>query len=260
MPTPRNPPNRGALPRDRKDFHRLCGVRLPFARLEAFQKLDLAAEAKRVVADVPADRLARAAAFLLVKDSRSSFAIEGEHPPHDRIQRWGQAIAAAGRRAIDIDELIRLQRIVSGDARFVRLGLRKEGGGFVGGHDRETRAPLPEHVSARHEDLSDLIDGLAAFDSAAARVLDPVIAAAALAFRARLHLPLRGRQRAASPLPDPSRADRTRLQSAGDRLSRFRRDPRPHRRLSRHARELLGSAAAPDPVGTDRLRQCPGPE
>ena len=149
--------------------------------LDAFQKLDLGAEAQRVVADVPVDLLARAAAFLLVKDSKSSFAIEGEHPPQERIQRWGQAIAEAGRRAIDIDELVRLQRVVIGDARFVRLGLRQEGG-FVGEHDRDTRMPLPEHISARHEDLPDLIDGLVAFDRTAAQALDPVIVAAALAF------------------------------------------------------------------------------
>lgn len=33
--------------------------------------------------------LARTAALLLLKDSRSSFEIEGEHPPQERIQRWG---------------------------------------------------------------------------------------------------------------------------------------------------------------------------
>jgi hypothetical protein len=149
--------------------------------LDAFQKLDLATKARRVAAEVPADMLARAAAFLLVKDSKSSFAIEGERPSPDRIQRWGQAIGAAGRRPIDIDELIRLQRVVIGDARFVKLGLRTEDG-FVGEHDRETRAPLPEHIGARHEDLADLIEGLIAFDNTAARTLDPVIAAASLAF------------------------------------------------------------------------------
>ena len=42
--------------------------------------------------------------------------------------------------------------------------------------------PLPEHISARHEDLPSLIEGLVAFDRTAARHLDPVLAAAALAF------------------------------------------------------------------------------
>ena len=133
------------------------------------------------MANVPADLMARAAAFLLLKDSKSSFAIEGEHPSQDRIRRWGQAIAEAGRRPIDVDELDRLQRIIIGDARFVRLGLRQEGG-FVGEHDRDTRMALPDHISARHEDLPDLIRGLIAFDRTAAETLDPVIAAAVLAF------------------------------------------------------------------------------
>jgi len=149
--------------------------------LRALTAGNLQERARATVAEVPADLLARTAAFLLLKDSKSSFAIENEHPPHDRIQRWGRAIGEAGRRPIDLDELLRLQRIVIGDARFVPLGLRHEGG-FVGQHDRETQMPLPDHISARHEDLPSLIDGLVSFDRAAAPYLDPVLAAAALAF------------------------------------------------------------------------------
>ena len=149
--------------------------------LEDFVALDLARKAKEIVAGVPRDILARTAAFLLLKDSKSSYAIEGERPPQDRIQRWGRAIGEAGRTPLDRDELLRLQRIVIGDARFVRLGLRREGG-FVGEHDRETRMPLPEHISARPEDLSTLIDGMTAFDRGPARQMDAVIAAAILAF------------------------------------------------------------------------------
>ena len=149
--------------------------------LNAFRARNLAERARAAVAGVPADLLARTAAFLLLKDSRSSFDIEGEHPPQDRIQRWGKAIGEAGRRPVDLDELLRLQRLVVGDARFVHLGLRVEGG-FVGEHDRESGAPLPVHISARHDDLSSLIEGLVAFDRMAALHLDPVIAAAVLAF------------------------------------------------------------------------------
>ncbi|RJT23483.1 Fic family protein [Mesorhizobium waimense] len=149
--------------------------------LDAFVDRNLGDEARRLIAEVPADLLARTAAFLLLKDSRSSFQIEGEDPPQDRIQRWGQVIGEAGRRTVDGAELERLQHIVIGDARFVHLGLRTEGG-FVGEHDRLSGAPIPDHISARHEDLQGLINGLAAFDRGAARQLDPVLAAAALAF------------------------------------------------------------------------------
>jgi hypothetical protein len=142
---------------------------------------DLKERARVVVSEVPKDLLARTAAFLLLKDSKSSYVIEGERPPQDRIQRWGRAIGEAGRAPLDEQEFLRLQRIVIGDERFVKLGFRDEGG-FVGEHDRETQRPIPDHISARHEDLASLINGLIAFDRTAENELDPVIAAAVLAF------------------------------------------------------------------------------
>jgi len=149
--------------------------------LKRFVELNLSERARQAVAEVPRDLLARTAAFLLLKDSRSSFAIEGEHPPQDRIQRWGRVIGEAGRQILDREELLRLQKIVIGDARFTKLGFRADGG-FVGEHDRETRMPLPDHVDARPEDLRSLIDGMIAFDRGPAQALDPVIAASVLAF------------------------------------------------------------------------------
>ncbi|MGD0298860.1 MAG: Fic family protein [Bryobacteraceae bacterium] len=149
--------------------------------LEEFAAMDLGRRAREVVAKVPKDVLARTAAFLLLQDSRASYAIEGERPPQDRIQRWGRAIGEAGKRFIELDELLRLQAIVIGDTRFVKLGLREEGG-FVGEHDRETGLPIPAHISARPEDLPSLISGMVDFDRGPAANLDAVIAAAVLAF------------------------------------------------------------------------------
>ena len=110
--------------------------------LNAFIGLDLAARARHTVANVPKAVLSRTAAFLLLKDTRSSYAIEGEYPPQNRLQRWGQAIGEAGRHPVNLDELLRLQAVVIGDARLVKLGLR-QAGGFVGEHDRETGLPIP---------------------------------------------------------------------------------------------------------------------
>jgi len=149
--------------------------------LDRFIALNLHQRAREVIAEVPRDLLARTAAFLMLKDSRSSYAIEGESPAQDRIQRWGRAIGEAGRRELDLEELLRLQKIVIGDARFLNLGLRRKGG-FVGEHDRDTRMPLPDHISARPDDLQSLIEGMIAFDHDAAQRLDPVVAAAVLAF------------------------------------------------------------------------------
>ncbi len=150
--------------------------------LEAAVAKRLDERAREVVGRTPRDLVARAAAFLLLRDSRSSFAIEGERPSSSRAARWAQAIGQAGLRPLDVAELERLQRLVIGDARFVPLGLRREGG-FVGTHDRETREPVPDHVSARPEDLPDLVAGLLDYSRrAVAGGVDPVIAAAALSF------------------------------------------------------------------------------
>ena len=150
--------------------------------LDAVRALQLDARARETAGRVHPDLMARAAAFLLLNDTTSSFAIEGERPSSARAARWGRAIAGAGQRAPDRAELERLQRIVIEDARFVRLGLRDEGG-FVGLHDRIDGAPLPDHISARPEDLPELVNGIAEYCArAAAGGLDPVVAAAAAAF------------------------------------------------------------------------------
>lgn len=149
--------------------------------LREFLDVDLAARAKDAIAPVSADVIARAAAFLLLEDSRSSFYIEGEQPPQNRVARWGHAIGEAGKTPLDLGELFRLQRVLLGDSRFVQLGLRTEGG-FVGQHDRQTGAPIPGHISARPRDLPLLMDGLIAFVQDRSRELDPVVAAAAAAF------------------------------------------------------------------------------
>jgi hypothetical protein len=64
------------------------------------------------VAAVSRDLLARTVALLLSKDSKSSFTIEGEHPPQDRIQYRARTVGLAGRQPINLDELLRSQRIV----------------------------------------------------------------------------------------------------------------------------------------------------
>ena len=74
-----------------------------------------------------------------------------------------------------------MQNIVIGDERFVKMGFRQQSG-FVGEHDRDTQQPIPDHIDARHEDIASLMAGLIAFDHGAENDLDPVIAAAVLAF------------------------------------------------------------------------------
>ncbi len=149
--------------------------------LENYRNADLPARAAEVIGDVPDDILARTAAFLLLDDSRASFAIEGEQASLSRIQRWSQAISESGKILLSLPELERLQRIVIGDFRFVQEGFRYSGG-FIGEHDRLTGFPLPAHISARAEDIDPLMHGLIAFDRQFAPELDAVVAAAVISF------------------------------------------------------------------------------
>ncbi|MBB6481862.1 Fic family protein [Spirochaeta isovalerica] len=149
--------------------------------LEEYTGKNLKARAMAVIDRIPSDIISRTASFLLLKDSRASYAIENEVPPHKRIERWGQIIGQAGTNDLCIEELIRLQEILIGDSRFIKTGLRREGG-FVGEHDRETGTPIPEHISASHRDLSDLLKGLTSYALRTRGNMDPVIAAAVLAF------------------------------------------------------------------------------
>lgn len=128
------------------------------------------------------DVLQRASAFLLLKDSKASFTIEGENPSANRAVRWGKAIGQAGSKALEKEELIRLQQIVIENSRFIEMGFRKEGG-FVGEHERTTGEPMPEHISAKKEDIEKLIDGLiATYKKLEESHFDPVLSASAIAF------------------------------------------------------------------------------
>ncbi|VAW74904.1 Filamentation induced by cAMP protein Fic [hydrothermal vent metagenome] len=128
-------------------------------KLDHFIALNLSQAAIDHIGKTHADLLSRAATFLLLKDSKASYTIEGEAPPHNRIERWGKIIGEAGQRKLSIEDLGSLQRVVIADNRFVMPGCRVEGG-FVGDHDRATGMPMPVHISARAEDLESLLSGL----------------------------------------------------------------------------------------------------
>lgn len=127
--------------------------------LDKYISQDLPGLAKENVRSVNPDVLSRASAFLLLKDSKASYAIEGETPPHNRAERWGRIIGKAGQNPLSKEELELLQKEVINDTRFVKLGYRNEGG-FIGAHDRITQMPLPDHISARYDDIEVLMDAL----------------------------------------------------------------------------------------------------
>lgn len=158
-----------------------CPVIRKTAKLQQFISLDLAEQAADTVGRIGAHILSRAASFMLLADSRASFAIEGERAPRNRLERWGRAVLEAGKRPLNQSEIYRLHRIVIGDDRFTQIGYRTNGV-FLGERDH-TNDPSPEFIGARPEDLFDLMLQLNNCNNKLRRSdLDPVLHASIVAF------------------------------------------------------------------------------
>jgi len=158
-----------------------CPLIFKTEKLNARIAANLSEQQKIFLKKVHKDVLQRASSFLLLKDSKASFTIEGENPPNARAARWGKAIGQAGGKPLSGEELNRLQQIVIENGRFIEMGFRKKGG-FVGEHDRATGEPIPEHISARWQDIDQLINGLLKTNELLEQDFDAVLAAAVVAF------------------------------------------------------------------------------
>ena len=149
--------------------------------LTRFTESKLAEQAQETIGRTGGHLIARAASFLLLADSRASFAIEGERPPRNRLERWGRAVMQAGKHALTLQEIIRLHQILIEDMRLVRAGLRPDGV-FLGERDQEGN-PLPEFIGARPDNLDDLMAGLLnANNRMRDNGIDPVLQAAGTSF------------------------------------------------------------------------------
>jgi hypothetical protein len=161
---------------------KFCPIIRKTARLDYFIEQHLDEVVRKTLGNIHKDVLARAAAFLLLKDSKASYAIESERPPQNRAQRWGRAIGQAGQKLLQANELVRLQQIVIDNPRFINMGWRTQEG-FVGEHDRVTGAPIPAHISALSKNVNELIDGLIEVNALLEKSdYDPILAAATIAF------------------------------------------------------------------------------
>jgi Fic family protein len=151
-------------------------------KLDSITKEQFSEQIITSIQGVHKDILLRTSAFLMLKDSKASFTIEGENPTQNRAVRWGKAIGQAGSAALSKEELLRLQQIVIENNRFLTFGYRTEGG-FVGEHDRSSGEPIPEHISARWQDLDILMNGLLETASLLEKSdFHPVFTAAVIAF------------------------------------------------------------------------------
>ncbi len=159
-----------------------CPLLFKTTTLENHINANVSAKKNAFLNTIHKDVLQRASSFLLLKDSKASFTIEGENPGNKRAMRWGKAIGQAGQKPLSIEELLRLQQVVIENTRFLDMGLRKKGG-FVGAHDRTTGEPIPEHISAKANDVEQLLKGLITANSLLQDdSYDAVLAAATIAF------------------------------------------------------------------------------
>ncbi|SHJ29775.1 Fic family protein [Tangfeifania diversioriginum] len=159
-----------------------CPLIYKTEKLEKYIASNVQLQKKNYLSSIHKDVMQRASSFLLLKDSQASFTIEGESPGTKRALRWGKAIGEAGKNPLSKEELLRLQGIIIESKRFTKLGFRTEGG-FVGEHDRLTGEPIPEHISAKWQDLDKLIDGLIhTAQYLEKEKLDPVLTATSIAF------------------------------------------------------------------------------
>lgn len=75
-----------------------------------------------------------------------------------------------------------MQQTVIENERFTEMGFREKGG-FIGEHDRSTGEPLPDHISAKWEDLEQLVSGLLTTNEKLLNSnLDAVLTATVIAF------------------------------------------------------------------------------
>ncbi|MDR3708155.1 MAG: Fic family protein [Capsulimonadaceae bacterium] len=161
-----------------RDF---CPVVRRTQKIETMMKANIRAEAMALTSKYSADVLARSANFLITKETRSSFAIEGETPSSGREERFVAALEAVPSFKHDSKEaIVELQNQIV-DPRYAANDWR-DFQNFVG----QTTRGFGEHVHfvcPRPEDVPTLMEGwMALTQRLIESSLDPVLAAAVSAF------------------------------------------------------------------------------
>lgn len=160
---------------------RLCPTVRRTRRLVEAAEQGLSEEARTLVARYDRAVLVRAVNYLYTKETRSSFAIEGETPNTTRAERFVAALRTApDRDPTDKATLLRLQaeivepRYTASDWRELQIFV----GSTVGGYRDEVH-----FIGPRPEDVPDLMEGwMELADRLRASAVDPVAAAAVSAF------------------------------------------------------------------------------
>ena len=145
------------------------------------------AKIQDITGRTPNHLMKRAASALVLSESRTTYKLENEEPPESKIQRWGKAILQAGQRDLNIEEILRLQKMVLRDRDDINFGVRKKQG-FVGTFNRQHEAD-PKYLPPAPSQAGGILEGMlgASRDLATANEdgsfdVDPVVQAAMLSF------------------------------------------------------------------------------
>jgi hypothetical protein len=150
--------------------------------LAAYMEKDLAQEASAIVKSCDPAILARAVHYLFTKETKSSFAIEGEAPSKDRTERFVAALMKApGFNATSKDAFVQLQNAIV-DSRYAQKDWRTTQN-FVSqtlpdySEDVHFVCPKPEDVPSLMDAWMEMVGRLKLPEG-----VDPVVAAAVAAF------------------------------------------------------------------------------
>ena len=150
--------------------------------LQTMVSKDLKQRTINTLAKYDSNLLRRAAAFLYLKETHSSFEVEREKPSPDRAQRFADLLREAENGTpLSEDHLVQLQNAIL-DPRFHEFSYRNRQNWI--GQELGYRKKV-DFVPPRPDDVRSLMNGLVEFSEtvrANPKNLDPVIAAAILAF------------------------------------------------------------------------------
>lgn len=163
------------LPGDRQ----FCPMVHQTSYLQSMVAKDLQNKTQQVLASYDQSLLTRAAAFLYLKETQSSFEVEREKPSPQRAQRFADLLRQADIRApLTQDRCVELQNGVL-DPRFHEYAWRSRQNWI--GKDLSFRAQV-DFVPARPEDVASLMEGVLVLPERAIMQIDAVVLATFIAF------------------------------------------------------------------------------
>jgi hypothetical protein len=156
-----------------------CPLVSKTAYLKEMVQKDLRRRTQQVLASYDQSLLARAASYLYLKETQSSFEVEREKPSSDRTKRFVDLLRRADtQEALSEERLVTLQHAAL-DPRFHEFTWRSQQNWI--GKDLEYRQQV-DFVPARPEDLGSLMSGLLNMANQALHKIDAAILATSISF------------------------------------------------------------------------------